>query len=89
MLERNLLAEINATHLANEREDMASNIALCEASPSMRKKVILLPLEPRALVSISKSRVVFYDELLRQVRFQTPSPFSKRAGIVCREVCMR
>jgi hypothetical protein len=82
MLKRNLIAEINVTHLANKREHMASNITLCEASASICKKVFPLPLERRVFVNISKSRVVFYDELLRQVRFQTPSPFSKRAGIV-------
>ena len=82
MLKGNLIAEIDATHLANKSEHMASNIALCEASASIRKKVFPFPLERRVLVNISKSRVVFYDELLRRVRFQSPSPFSKRAGIV-------
>ena len=82
MLKRNLIAEINATHLANKREHMASNIALCEASASIRKKVFPFPLERRVLVNIPKSRVVFYDELLRQVCFQSPSRFSKCAGII-------
>ena len=82
MSKRILIAEINATHLANEREHMASNIPLCEASAGISKKVLPLSLERRVLVDISKGRVVFYDELLRQVCFQTPSPFSKRSGIV-------
>jgi hypothetical protein len=85
MLKRNSIAEINATHLTNKREQMANNIALCEASPSISKKVFPLTLERRVLVNMSKRRVVFYDELLRQVCFQTPSPFSKRAWIVRRD----
>ena len=82
MLKKSLIAEIDATHLANKSEHMASNIALCEASASIGKKVLPLPFERRVLMNIPKSRVVFYDELLRQVRFQSPSPFSKCAGII-------
>ena len=82
MSKRSLIAEINGTHLANKREHMVSNIPLCEASTGICKKVFPVSLERRCvLVNISKSQVVFYDEVLRQVRCQTPSPFSKSKRI--------
>jgi len=80
--EKNEIDEMNVTDLADKSEHVASDIALGKPGPSVCEEVLPLSLERRVLVNIPKRRVIFNDKILRQIGFQAPSPFSKRAGIV-------
>ena len=82
MSEKNEIDEMSITDLADKSEHVASDIAFGKPSASVREEVLPLSLERRILVNIPKRRVIFNNEILRQIGFQTPSPFSKSARIV-------
>ena len=82
MSEKNEIDEMNITDLADKSEHVASDVAFGKPSASVREEVLPLSLERRILVNIPKRRIIFNNEILRQIGFQTPSPFSKSAGIV-------
>ena len=82
MSEKNEIDEMNITDLADKSEHVASDVAFGKPSASVREEVLPLSLERRILVNIPKRWIIFNNEILRQIGFQTPSPFSKSAGIV-------
>jgi len=82
MSEKNEIGEMNVTDLTDKSQHVTSDIAFGKPSASVREEVLPLSLERRVLLNIPKRWVIFNDESLCQIGFQTPSPFSKRAGIV-------
>jgi len=82
MSEKNEIGEMNITDLADKSQHVTSDIAFGKPSAGVREEVLPLSLERRVLLDIPKRWVIFNDEILRQIGTQTPSPFSKRAGIV-------
>jgi len=82
MSEKNEIGEMNVTNLADNSQHVTSDIAFGKPTASVHEEVLPLSLERRVLVNIPKRFVMFNNEILCQIPFQTPSPFSKRAGIV-------
>ena len=80
--DRNKSDQKHPTRLTNKRKHLKSDGSLRETGTSMRKEAFHLLLERRVLMNIVKSRIIFHDEILCQIRLQAPSPFSKPAGIV-------
>lgn len=80
---------VERTHLSDEREHMTCDVSLGESSTSIREEVLPFALESLIIGAIFEGRVVFRNEILRQVRFQAPSPFSQGAGVVWRDNSIR
>ena len=57
----------SGSHLSNERDHMACNVALGETGPSVGKEIVPFALEGRVLLRVAKSRIVFHNHICSQV----------------------
>lgn len=75
-------AVIGITDWADKGDHMASDIALGEAGASVRKQVVPFALEGFVIRTVLQCRIVLGEMVLREISFQSATPFSESTWIV-------